>query len=229
MDRIKNYLLWPILALVLTLSTYLILVSFVHNILISSSPKQEELLWNFISDDLLYKPLNTEQQENIQSLIDRLPPEALPQQYNKIKILVPTSKYVNAFAAPGGRIIITTGLLEDNLTKEALLFVIGHEIAHLTRKDHLYEFSKMIVAKIYGKLTGSKLVTELLMLVDSYKSKETEFIADRYSAELISNYYDSSEGGKEFFEYLIEKNKQNPSISTSHPDTEKRLENLHIN
>ena len=225
MDIIKNYLLWPILALVLTLSIYLVLVSILHKILIFSSNEQEELLWDFISDNLLYTHIETEKQNSIQILVDQLPNNALPQQYSKIKILISNNNHINAFAAPGGRIIITTGLLKENLSEQALLFVIGHEIAHLARKDHLYEFAKMIVSKAYGKITGSTLVTELLMLVDSYKVKETEFIADQYSSDILLNYYGNNAGGKEFFEYLIAKDK-NSNISTSHPDTKTRLEKM---
>jgi predicted Zn-dependent protease len=43
----------------------------------------------------------------------------------------------NAFALPGGHIVVTTGLLELTDRPEELLAVIAHEIAHLTQKHHL--------------------------------------------------------------------------------------------
>lgn len=226
MNRVKIYLLWPIMALVLTLFIYLLLVTSVHKILKYFPNRQEEILWSFISDDLLYQPIDLQAQNNIQSIVNKLPSGVLPEQYSEIKIIVPISKYVNAFAAPGGRIIITTGLLEENISEQAILFIIGHEIAHLARKDHLYEYAKMLVAKAYSKITGSNLIIELLMFIDSYRSKETEFMADKYSAELLSILYNNKNGAVEFFKYLIAKNKLSNSISSSHPDAEIRLEKI---
>src|SRR5690554_4444092 len=40
-------------------------------------------------------------------------------------------KSVNAFAMPGGKIVIYTGLLPVTQTEDALAVVIGHEIAHV--------------------------------------------------------------------------------------------------
>ncbi len=44
---------------------------------------------------------------------------------------------LNAFAAPGGYIFITRGLLLSMKSEAELAGVLGHEIAHVTRKHHL--------------------------------------------------------------------------------------------
>lgn len=224
MDKLKNYVLWPLLAITLALSTYLVLVFIIYQILSYSSCEQEEKLWSVIVTDLPYQHVDKKKQKEVQNIINKLPKGLLPPKYNNIKILVFTSEDVNAFAAPGGRIIITTGLLEENLSEEALLFVIGHEMAHLTRKDHFYEFAKMVAAKIYGYLTGSELVRELLLLADNSKLKETEFFADKYSAELLRHCYKNTKGAEEFFQYLINNNRYEQSAS--HPSAEERLQRI---
>lgn len=225
MDKLKNYLLWPLLAITLALSIYLSLVFIIYQILSNSSFIQEEPLWQFITNDIPYQHSDKRKQKEIQEIVDKLPIELLPDQYNKIKILVLTSEDVNAFAAPGGRIIITTGLLNQGLSQEAIIFVIGHEMAHLQRKDHIYEFAKMVAAKIYRYITGSELVQELLLLADNSKLNKTEFLADEYSVNLLDYYYNSALGAEEFFEYLI--NSNNYAQSGSHPSAKDRLQKIH--
>jgi beta-barrel assembly-enhancing protease len=44
---------------------------------------------------------------------------------------------INAFAAPGGYIFVTKGLYRRLNNEAELAGVLGHEIAHVTRKHHL--------------------------------------------------------------------------------------------
>ncbi len=222
MNQLKNYILWPVLALLLTIVTYLGLVSLTHKTLSLITPYQEELLWQFMAND--FNNGDSNKQLYIQKLIDQLPSELLPKQYPKVTILVTKDNHINAFAAPGGRIILTTGLLKALKSENALLFVINHEIAHLSRKDHLYEFARMIVSTAYGVITLSKLVPELLMLIDNYKIHQVEFLADRLALKAMLHYYGHAGGSDEFFQILLEEKPISGDIS--HPDTTKRLENI---
>jgi predicted Zn-dependent protease len=47
------------------------------------------------------------------------------------------SDYINAFAAPGGNIIITKGMIRVLHNESELAGVIGHEVSHVVRKHHL--------------------------------------------------------------------------------------------
>lgn len=47
------------------------------------------------------------------------------------------SNAINAFAAPGGTIMITRGMLNAVSNEAELACVIGHEVGHITRKHHL--------------------------------------------------------------------------------------------
>ena len=53
---------------------------------------------------------------------------------------------INAFAAPGGKIMITAGLFDLLDTEDELAAVLGHEVAHVARKHHweLIKQQKMI-------------------------------------------------------------------------------------
>lgn len=52
-------------------------------------------------------------------------------------------EYPNAFALPGGHILITTGLLEMTDRPEQLLGVLAHELAHVTEK---HGFRKLVAS-----------------------------------------------------------------------------------
>lgn len=47
------------------------------------------------------------------------------------------SKSINAFAAPGGTVMITRGMLDMVSNEAELGCVIGHEVGHIVRKHHL--------------------------------------------------------------------------------------------
>ena len=49
---------------------------------------------------------------------------------------------VNAFAAPGGYIFVTRGLVEKMHSEAELAGVLAHEIAHVLRKHHLNAIQK---------------------------------------------------------------------------------------
>jgi predicted Zn-dependent protease len=65
------------------------------------------------------------------------------------------SKQINAFAVPGGAVLVTRGML-DMVTNEAeLACVLGHEIGHVVRKHHLSLLQKDILRQ-----TGTNLVSD---------------------------------------------------------------------
>jgi predicted Zn-dependent protease len=77
---------------------------------------------------------------------------------------------VNAFALPGGKIGVFTGLLEVASTPGELAAVIGHEISHVTARhsaervsqDMLIDLSVSTVAAIFGDgVTGSAAIAAL--------------------------------------------------------------------
>lgn len=68
-------------------------------------------------------------------IIDVLPPE-----YDNLdwEVVVFDDEAINAFAMPGGKVGVFTGILRVADTPDALAAVLGHEIAHLT-EDHVME------------------------------------------------------------------------------------------
>lgn len=59
---------------------------------------------------------------------------------------------VNAFAAPGGYVFITRGLLNQLGSEAELAGVLGHEIAHVVKKHHLKALKKESGMKLIGRV-----------------------------------------------------------------------------
>ncbi|MES2315986.1 MAG: M48 family metalloprotease [Pseudomonadota bacterium] len=60
----------------------------------------------------------------------------------------------NAFAAPGGYILITRGLLHSMRSEAELAGVLAHEIAHVVRKHHLNAIKKAADRAIWAEMGG---------------------------------------------------------------------------
>jgi predicted Zn-dependent protease len=80
---------------------------------------------------------------------------------------------INAFAVPGGVVLITRGLYELLETEDELAAVIGHEIAHVQRKHH-YEVMRQ--QKLVGALSdaAASQVTVDNAMLDKLWSRATE-------------------------------------------------------
>lgn len=64
---------------------------------------------------------------------------------------------VNAFAMPGGKVVVNTGLLPVTQTEEALAVVVGHEIAHVIAHHSNERLSQQIALQYGGAIAGGLL------------------------------------------------------------------------
>ncbi|MHB1214608.1 MAG: M48 family metalloprotease [Thiobacillus sp.] len=63
---------------------------------------------------------------------------------------------INAFAAPGGYILLTKGLYRLLNNEAELAGVLGHEIAHVTKKHHLKVLKQSSLIGALGQAAGKK-------------------------------------------------------------------------
>lgn len=66
-------------------------------------------------------------------------------------------KSVNAFAMPGGKVVINSGLLPVTGDESALAVVVGHEIAHVVAKHANERVSQQVALQYGGAIAGSIL------------------------------------------------------------------------
>jgi predicted Zn-dependent protease len=98
---------------------------------------------------------------------------------------------VNAFAAPGGYVFITKGLLSNMNSEAELAGVLAHEISHVLRKHHLQALKKGARTELLSSLANDtikqnggdprleKLVSAGTDIYARGLDKQDEFEADR--------------------------------------------------
>jgi predicted Zn-dependent protease len=107
------------------------------------------------------------------------------------------SDYINAFAVPGGYIIVTKGMLKQLRNEAELAGVLGHEVAHVTQKHHLKALRKTAFANLLGEGVNAaadnrqgelvkKLAGPTKELYARGLDKSDEFEADRMGVVLAT-------------------------------------------
>lgn len=104
---------------------------------------------------------------------------------------------VNAFAAPGGFILLTRGLLSILETEDELAAVLAHEVSHIVRQHHWQIIKKQqataaVIRKMQGNMKASnELFSDINGLFSDMMTrgldKSAEFEADRDAAILAAN------------------------------------------
>ena len=155
-----------------------------------------------------------------------------PQLEYSFKIL--DSPVVNAFAAPGGYLFFTRGILATLNSEAELAGVMGHEIGHVTARHSAQQLSKaqaaqigLIIPQVLGVPLLSGLAQVGMGLFFMKYSRDNEREADSLSVEYATKAgYDASQMAG-FFETLQRMNPQSdksglPAWFATHPSPEDR-------
>jgi Zn-dependent protease with chaperone function len=153
-----------------------------------------------------------------------------------LQINMATSQDANAFAFPGGRIVVLEGLLETIRSENGLSFVLAHEMAHFKHRDHLRGMGRgLVFTALSALLTGAgsditQLIAPALGIGQARYSQEREALADRLALETLNCFYGHVGGATEFFEAMQEESgKQGRGIGgyfASHPEAVQRIDAL---
>ncbi|MCW1843856.1 M48 family metallopeptidase [Prosthecomicrobium hirschii] len=98
----------------------------------------------------------------------------------------------NAFALPGGSVILTRGLIEKVASPEELAGVFAHELGHVVHRDGMRGLLKsaglsIVLGLIIGDFTGSSVAVLVgRTLIDAGYSRETEAMADAFAIDLMT-------------------------------------------
>lgn len=143
---------------------------------------------------------------------------------------------LNAFAAPGGLILITTGLLDQVESENELAFVLGHELGHFRHRDHLRSMGRGLGASIslafLSAMVGADVSSLgwLQELANLRFSRRQERLADDWGLELTAKRYGHVAGATDFFERLPRAESSlargAESFLSSHPVSDDRIERL---
>lgn len=142
---------------------------------------------------------------------------------------------VNAFALPGGPIVINSGLLLKADNAEEVAGVLAHEISHITRRHHVRGLVGnlgvfMVVRGLVGDLTGisSSIINVGASLSSLKYSRGYETESDEYGMQLIQQAHINPNGMVSFFKKLSELSKM-PEMAdfvSTHPSPKNRIKYL---
>lgn len=150
-----------------------------------------------------------------------------------LRLVVVRADLVNAFALPGGYVVLTHGLIRAAESPEEVAGVLAHELGHVAH-DHVTEAIyrttaiSMLVSLLVGDVTFgvAGAVTELA--INGRHSREAERAADRYAVELLNASGIDGGGLARFFERIAERagGENHPMfrILSTHPPTGERAE-----
>jgi Zn-dependent protease with chaperone function len=208
--------------------------------------RQVPISWEIELADSAYEEI----EENIKPVDDPRLKAVLRALTDRLAAVLPNNKYQfqlqiideptpNAFALPGGRILVTTGLFAAADRPEEIAGVLAHEIAHVTRRHGLrqiittagsYYVLKVFISDERGFLSlishGSQL------LVRQSFSRELEREADEAGWHYLAAANIDPRGLADFLRKLMadrltRKLEQSPlQFLSSHPPTTERIEHL---
>ena len=147
------------------------------------------------------------------------------------KVVVVDWNVLNAFAAPGERIVLTRALIERAKSPDEVAGVLAHEMGHgiemhpeagIVRGIGLAAATDLIIGGAGGSLANiGVLLTQL-----SY-SREAEREADAHALKILKTAKVSPHGLLDFFDRMAEIEKDGdggPGVFRSHPQTQERRE-----
>ena len=184
------------------------------------------------------------QDTNLQAKIDlAITPllSSLPTNQIQFRFHIMEMPIANAFALPGGHVVVTTGLLKLVGRPEELAGAVAHEIAHVTRK-HMFRqiISAMGPALLFqlfmgnhGGVVGALGAGSQLLMTQSF-SQEYELEADAVGWNYLVAAHIDPRGLTDILRKLkAEEDKErfgNMEIAAfrSHPNTQKRIDRLEV-
>ncbi len=166
----------------------------------------------------------------------------------KWDIVLLKNKEVNAWALPGGKVAINSGLLSYAKTPEELASVIAHEMGHIELSHGIAQMKtkafssslsgagKQALADFGGAggALSSQLITAmegpLFDLVNKGYSRQNEFEADAHIINVFNKMNFDTRKADDFFVTLNKLYPSDSSITTSlfstHPGTQERIAKL---
>ncbi len=155
----------------------------------------------------------------------------VPSAYS-VRITVVNDNVVNAFAVPGGRIVVYSALLKQIQSYPELAALLSHEFTHVNNKHSTKSIFRRLGSKVFiGLLFGSfgSVTSVLIDHADDLKSltysRKLEKEADTEGLAILLQRKIDPKGFEDLFHHLKEAapSSELPEFLGSHPDVEKRI------
>jgi len=159
----------------------------------------------------------------------------LSEAYTITTEVIPSAE-INAFAVPGGRIFVYSGIIQEMKSYQELVALLGHEVTHVEHRHSLKSIcrsaaSSLVIAAVFGDVTG--ISSGIISQADRFKeldySRELETDADTYGLQLMKNNQVSGSGMLALLGLLKREGQSTPELMkylSTHPDTDARLNHI---
>lgn len=236
---------------ILTISIFLLTVVGLYLLkdkMVEKLAKQVPIEWENTAGDKLFNTMslnykfikNDSLKKEFLSIAEPLFNEIKKQGYT-VDLYFVNDPTINAFALPGGKVIVQTGLIQNAKNWEEVMGVLAHELAHVTRRHHIRGIINNLgifallsitlgdVSALAG--TFANVGGELATLSNS---REFEREADETGWDYLIKAKINPHGLTSFFETIKKENKLDSAIGNSvdlsflstHPKTQERIDNL---
>ncbi len=214
------------------------------------TPEQEYYIGRAVAANVMgtYPPVSDEQVNRYLNLLGQTLAQASdrPETFGGYHFMMLDSQEVNAFAAPGGFILVTRGMIRLCRTEDALAAVLAHEIAHVqgqhglrsiktSRLTSAFTILAAEAARSYGPAQLSQLTEAFegsigditTNLMNNGYSRKLECEADKGAVTILTRVgYDPGA----LVAMLTEMQKQvrpgGPGFGKTHPDPKDRIADL---
>lgn len=150
-----------------------------------------------------------------------------------IKITVVKNQEVNAYAIPGGNIVVYTGILRTMQSPDELAALLGHEAAHITERHSLRSVLRsaatgLMISVIFNDVSGilSILVENAEGLRSMQFSRSMEENADEVGMKVLVKNKINPLAMKQLMQTLKDNAPEMPSVlsfMSTHPATDDRI------
>jgi Zn-dependent protease with chaperone function len=198
------------------------------------SPEQEAEFFKGSFDqefDEALPPELTEKWAQAEAILTKLKshPAVVPVEY---RLQYSPETMPNAFAVPGGSIVLTRGLLEALDEEIAMAFVIAHELGHFAGRDHLRRMGRQLgfgaALMLLSGGSPDSLTQYASNLVTLSYGREQESAADQFALQCIDSVYGARDGAERLFE-ILEAEQSLPDwayMFMTHPANAKRIREI---
>jgi Zn-dependent protease with chaperone function len=139
----------------------------------------------------------------------------------------------NAFALPGGKVYVFSGLLAKADNADEVAGVLAHEFGHLRHRDNMRNLiynggTSFLIGLLFGDITGSgALIFASRSLVTASYTREAEQNADTFAIDVMHRLGRPTKPmGELIFRVTGKQGDNTLSILSSHPLTEDRLKRM---
>ena len=229
---LKAYGIAVIGILIALLGIHFLVIPAIVKVITATFPENLEIRLGERYFDLMteYEIIDKTKSERVQQIADQL-------EFNtdyELDFYVVESEMINAFALPGGKIVIFTGLLDQMSRVEQLVALMGHETGHVALRHSLQNvFRDQSYGIILGGILGGQdgivgAVTGITETLNSlHGSRKLEQEADFYALDVLYKNQLDPGGAVELFQLLSDSNSVRiPDVLSTHTSSDTRAQEM---